>query len=366
MDGLLKTPLFDTYKDKAKLVDFAGWAMPLYFEGIIPEHHAVRDAAGLFDVCHMGEIEVTGKDALHFLNRLLSNDLSRLANNKVQYSLMLNHKGGTVDDVLVYRFSQDKYWIIVNAANRNKDHEWIKEQAAGYELTVTDLSDSTAQVALQGPLAADIMNACGFEANEMKFFHFAETVRINGIPCLVSRTGYTGEDGFELYLDPKDAPAIWEYLLEKGAAFGLKPAGLGCRDTLRFEACLPLYGHELSESITPLEAGLDKFVKLDKEDFMGKSALLEQLAGGAARRLTGFEMTDKGVPRGGYEVFKDGRQIGYVTTGYFSPTLKKNLGLAFLDQNYDAPGTAIEVMIRGKALKAVTVEIPFYSKKYKK
>ncbi|HOB20637.1 MAG TPA: glycine cleavage system aminomethyltransferase GcvT [Candidatus Atribacteria bacterium] len=366
MDGLLKTPLFDAYREKAKIVDFAGWALPLYFEGIIPEHHAVRETAGLFDVTHMGEIVVSGKDAYEFLNKLLSNDLSTLTDYRVQYSLMLNRNGGTVDDVLVYRFSQDKYWVIVNAANRQKDYNWIREQAVGYEVSVNDLSDSIAQIALQGPKAADILNACGFDASEVRFFHFAENVRIHDRLCLISRSGYTGEDGFELYMEPMDAPAIWAYLLDIGSAFGLKPAGLGCRDTLRFEACLPLYGHELSEDITPFEAGLGRFVKLDKEDFIGKSALLEQIAGGLARKLTGFEMTDKGVPRSDYEVCKDGRQIGYVTTGYFSPTLKKNLGLALMDHDCTAPGTTIDVMIRGKALKAITVEIPFYTKKYKK
>ena len=368
MDHLLKTPLYPAYGEYgAKIVDFAGWALPLQFEGILPEHHAVREAAGMFDVSHMGEVEVTGKDALFYLNRLLSNDITRIKDYQVQYNIMLNENGGAVDDVLAYRYSDQHFLVIVNAANRIKDVQWMKEHAQGYQVTVNDSSDDVAQLALQGPKAIDIMKAIiGEAAEQIRFFRFSDSIRIKGVSCLISRTGYTGEDGFEIYLKPDHAADVWRYLLEIGKEYGLKPAGLGCRDTLRFEACLPLYGHELAEDITPLEAGLGSFVKLEKQNFIGKQALAKQVESGVSRKLTGFEMTDRGIARGGYEIRKDEKKAGYVTTGYFAPTLGKNLGLALIDAGFSGPGNGIEVVIRGKSVHGVTVETPFYKKKYKK
>lgn len=368
MDYLLKTPLYPVYEQYgAKIVDFAGWALPLQFEGILPEHHAVREAAGIFDVSHMGEVDVTGEDALLFLNHLLTNDVARIKDYQVQYNIMLNENGGAVDDVLVYRYCGTHFLVIVNAANRLKDVEWMKAHTAGYRVTVNDISDDLAQLALQGPRAVDILKAAiGEEAEQIRFFRFSDSVHINGVSCLVSRTGYTGEDGFEIYVEPEHAAGLWKYLLEIGREYGLKPAGLGCRDTLRFEACLPLYGHELAEDISPLEAGLDTFVKLEKPDFIGRQALVEQTEKGIPRKLTGFEMVDRGIPRGGYEIVKDGKAVGHVTTGYFAPTLQKNIGLALIDAELSKPGTPIEVIIRGKAVKAVAIQTPFYSKKYKK
>lgn len=368
MDNLLKTPLFELYGDYgAKVVDFAGWALPLQFEGIVPEHMAVREHAGLFDVSHMGEVEVTGDDALLFLNHLLTNDVSRIADHQIQYAIMLYENGGTVDDVLVYRFSENHFWVIVNAANRHKDVEWMKSHTDGFNVHLRDLSDEYSELALQGPASVDILKAAAGEAAEqLKFFRFIESIDINGIDCLVSRTGYTGEDGFELYVRNEHATDLWRYLIDLGKDFGLKPAGLGCRDTLRFEACLPLYGHELSPDITPLEAGLDRFVKLDKDDFIGKDALVKQVEAGIPRKLTGFEMIDRGIPRGGYDITADGNKIGTVTTGYFSPSLNKNIGLGLIDSRYAEPGKQIEIVIRNKPLKAVTCGTPFYTKKYKK
>ncbi|HHT66240.1 MAG: glycine cleavage system aminomethyltransferase GcvT [Caldicoprobacterales bacterium] len=368
MEHLLKTPLYPIYEEYgAKVVDFAGWALPIQYEGIVQEHHAVRNTAGLFDVSHMGELEITGPDAIRFLDRLLTNKISSLKDGQVQYSVMVDERGGILDDVLVYRFQEHRYWVIANAANRVKDFEWMQKHAEGYHVEINDLSFKVAQFALQGPKASDILKAAGGNAAEpMRFFQFAETLQINGINCLVSRTGYTGEDGFELYFNPEHAITLWRLLLETGRDYGLKPAGLGCRDTLRFEACLPLYGHELDENITPFEAGLDWVVKLNKPDFIGREALFIQKENGVPRKLIGFELQERGIPRSGYEVHKNGNQIGYVTTGYYSPTLKKNIGLALIDTVYSNQGEDIQVIIRGKAVKAIIVDTPFYSKKYKK
>ncbi len=368
MDALLKTPLYSLYKDSgAKIVDFAGWALPIQFEGIIQEHHMVREAAGLFDVSHMGEIEVKGKDALPYLNHIMTNEVSKLKINQVQYTVMVNEQGGPLEDVMSDHFNNNHYWISANASNRIKDFNWMKKHTDGFEVEVNDISDNVAQLALQGPNAADILKAAaGEEAGQIRFFRFKESVDVNGAPCLISRTGYTGEDGFELYCRPEDAASLWEYLLEVGKEYGLKPAGLGCRDTLRFEACLHLYGNELSEDISPLEAGLGWIVKLDKDEFIGKAALEDQAEQGPKRKLVGFELLGKGIPRGDYEIQKDGKAIGYVTTGYMTPTLKKTLGLALVDSSNSQIGEEIDVMIRGKAVKAIIVETPFYSKKYKK
>ncbi|MGI6571239.1 MAG: glycine cleavage system aminomethyltransferase GcvT [Caldicoprobacterales bacterium] len=368
MEQLQKTPLYPIYKQYgARVVDFAGWALPIQYEGIIPEHHAVREAAGLFDVSHMGEVEIKGRDSLSFLDYILTNQVSRLKNGQIQYAIMANQDGGTLDDVLVYRFSEHHYWVIVNAANRVKDINWMKQQTDRFDVQVRDISDQIAQLAVQGPKAAEILKAAAGEAAEdIRFLRFVESLPINSISCLVSRTGYTGEDGFELYVQWDDAVQLWDFLMETGRKFGLKPAGLGCRDTLRFEACLPLYGNELDEDITPLEAGLGWTVKLEKPNFIGKAALKQQLRLGIRRKLAGFEMLERGIPRSGYEVRTGDRQIGRVTTGYFAPTLGRNLGLALLDAEHAQTGNTIDIMIRGKAVKAVIVQMPFYTKKYKK
>ena len=368
MDHLHKTAVYPAYGGVgAKIVNFEGWALPLQFEGILAEHQAVRKAAGVFDVSHMGEVEVTGKDASVYLNELLSNDISRIRDGQAQYSILLNENGGAVDDVMTYRFSGQHYMIVVNAANRFKDVKWMMDHTEGYQVTVIDRSDEVAQLAIQGPKAEDLMRAfAGEEAAKIRFFRFSDSIRIQGVSCLISRTGYTGEDGFEVYLSPDHAMKLWEDLLEAGKEFGLKPAGLGCRDTLRFEACLPLYGRELTEDITPLEADLEHFVKMEKTDFIGKKALAAQKERGLERKIAGFEIKGRGIPRSGYEIRKNGKKAGRVTTGYYSPTLEKNLGLALVDAGIAAPGNTIEVAIRGKSVPGITVETPFYKKKYQK
>ncbi|MBY6272253.1 MAG: glycine cleavage system aminomethyltransferase GcvT [Caldibacillus debilis] len=364
MSALKRTPLFPLYADfGAKTIDFGGWELPVQFSGIMKEHEAVRNRAGLFDVSHMGEILVSGEDAYPFLQRMLTNDLSRLKIGKAQYTLMANERGGTVDDLLVYRLGEREFLLVVNAANTEKDERWLTEHKTG-DVAIENLSSRYAQLALQGPLAEKVLQKLAEdELSALPFFGFRKDVSIGGVKALVSRTGYTGEDGFEIYLPPDEAPNLWRMILEAGAEEGVVPCGLGARDTLRFEACLPLYGQELSETISPLEAGLAFAVKVNKaEDFIGKAALAKELEEGPKRKIAGIEMLDKGVPRHGYRVLKDGREIGHITTGTHSPTLKKNIGLALIERDAAVPDTELEVEIRGKCLRARTVSTPFYKR----
>ncbi len=364
MAELRRTPLFEAHKRHGgKLVDFAGWEMWVQFEGLIAEHEAVRNAAGIFDVSHMGEIEVKGKDAEAFVQYLVTNDISVLEDKQVLYTFMCYPNGGIVDDLLVYKFDRDYYYLVVNASNTDKDYEWMKENLGTYDAEIVNVSDDVAQVAVQGPKAEEIVqDLTDTDLSEIKFFYCKRDVVINGSKCLISRTGYTGEDGFEIYLGNEDVDALWEKIIEVGKDRGLKPAGLGARDTLRFEATLPLYGHEIDKDITPLEAGLGFFVKLNKDNFIGKDALVKQKEEGLKRKVVGFEMKENGIPRQGYEVLADGNVIGYVTTGYNSPTLKKNIGYALIDAKYAALGTPIEIQIRKKALKAEVVSKKFYTR----
>ena len=362
-----KTPLYEKHIQlKGKIIDFGGWGLPVEYSGIIPEHEAVRTKAGIFDVSHMGEITVQGEDSEKYLQMLLTNDISLLNNNQIAYTTMCYPHGGVVDDLLVYKYTNTDYLLVVNASNTEKDYRWMKENIFG-DTEVLNVSENYAQVALQGPLSQTILQKLTKkDLNEIEFYYFCDNVNIGNIGALVSRTGYTGEDGFELYLAYDKAEEMWELILETGKEEGLIPAGLGARDTLRFEAALPLYGHELDENITPLEAGLGFCVKLNKENFIGKEALANQKSEGLNRKIIGFEMIDRGIPRNNYEVYAEGRKIGYVTTGSFSPTLKKKLGLALIDSAYSKEGTEIEVLIRNKNLKAKVIKKPFYSKKYKK
>lgn len=361
-----RTPLYEKHRELGgKMIDFGGWELPVQYSGILEEHRQVRKNAGLFDVSHMGEILVTGADAEKYLQRMLTNNIAGAKAHKVIYSPMCYPDGGVVDDLLVYKYDERKYLIVVNAANTEKDFEWFRQHLSG-DVTVEDKSGDFAQLALQGPEAEKILQKLTqTPLCEIKFFYFLPTVEINGKKAIVSRTGYTGEDGFEIYIKPDDAPALWEDLLLAGKEEGLLPIGLGARDTLRFEAALPLYGQEISAQITPLEAGLGHFVKLDKGDFIGKDALVKLYEQGVKRRLTGFEMIDRGIPRSHYEVHANGRQVGFVTTGGFSPSLEKNIGLALLDEAYSQEGTELDIIIRGKAVKARTVKFPFYEKKYR-
>lgn len=368
MEQLKKTPLFNSYeKYGGKIIDFAGWSLPVQFEGIISEHEAVRTTAGLFDVSHMGEVEVIGEEAFKFVENLVTNDIRLLEDNQVLYTLMCYQDGGVVDDLLVYRFKENHFFLVINAGNIEKDFTWMLTNKYNFNVKITNVSSSIAQLAIQGPKAEEILqNLTDTNLKDIKFFFCKRDVLIGKAKCLISRTGYTGEDGFEIYTDTESVIDLWDEILTIGKKDGLKPIGLGARDTLRFEVNLPLYGNELSEAITPLEAGLGFFVKLDKENFIGKNALVKQNQEGLKKKLVGFEMKSKSIPRHGYEVFMGEEKIGVVTTGYLSPSLKKNIGLALIDLKYSELGTNIFVKIRNKLNEAIVVSKKFYKKNYSK
>lgn len=368
LSELKRTPIFSEYgKYGAKTIDFGGWDLPVQFSGIKQEHHAVRNEAGLFDVSHMGEITVKGPKSRDFLQYLVTNDINKLSPNKAQYTIMCYEDGGTVDDLIIYMLGEDDYLLVVNAANTEKDYEWILKNNTyrADEVKIENVSSEYAQLALQGPKSEEILQELT-ETNlkDIKFFGFQENVRIGELSktALVSRTGYTGEDGFEIYIHHSEGAALWNLLLEAGKGNGLEPIGLGARDTLRFEAKLALYGQELSKDISPIEAGLKFAVKLDKGAFIGKGALEKQVEAGSSRKLVGIEMIDKGIPRHGYTVLKDGNEIGFVTTGTQSPTLNTNIGLALIDSASSAIGTELEIVVRKRQLKAKVVPTPFYKR----
>ncbi|WP_404329257.1 glycine cleavage system aminomethyltransferase GcvT [Mesobacillus maritimus] len=365
MGDLKRTPLFPVYKEYGgKTVDFGGWELPVHFSSIKEEHEAVRTKAGLFDVSHMGEFELKGKDSLAFLQKMMTNDVSKMKIHGAQYTAMCYENGGTIDDLIIYKLEENHYLLVVNASNIEKDFKWLEEHLEG-DVELTNISEDIAQLAIQGPVAETILQKLtdDFDLKNIGFFKFHKAVQLNGKTALISRTGYTGEDGFEIYCKPDDAVSLWKEILEVGQPEGIRPCGLGARDTLRFEANLALYGQELSPEISPLEAGIGFAVKLNKEvDFIGKAALIKQKETGLKRNLVGIEMIDRGIPRHGYPVYKDGKEIGNVTTGTQSPTLKRNVGLALLDVEHKAVGTELEVEIRGKKLKAVVVQTPFYKR----
>ncbi|OIU71080.1 glycine cleavage system aminomethyltransferase GcvT [Rossellomorea aquimaris] len=365
MADLKKTPLYDVYKEYGgKTIDFGGWALPVQFSSIKAEHEAVRTRAGLFDVSHMGEIEVKGEGALEYLQKMMTNDVSKLKGGGAQYTAMCYEDGGTVDDLLIYKIKDYDYLLVVNAANIDKDFEWLKQhQTDGVE--INNISEHMAQLALQGPLAEGVLQRLTNEhsLSGIGFFKFQSDVSINGRHALVSRTGYTGEDGFEIYCDAEDAAAIWKDILKEGEKDGVLPCGLGARDTLRFEANLALYGQELSKDISPIEAGIGFAVKVNKEiPFNGQDALQKQKVEGASRKIVGIEMIERGIPRHGYKVFSGEEEIGEVTTGTQSPTLKKNVGLALLKKEFTSIDTEIQVEIRGKKVNAKVVPTPFYKR----
>ena len=360
LENLKKTPLADEYqKYGGKIVDFAGWYMPVEFEGILMEHEVVRKNVGLFDVSHMGEITVKGKDSLKFVNYLITNNLMNIVDNQVLYTYLCREDGGIVDDILVYRFGQEDILLVINASNIEKDFEWVKANKGDYQVEIENISNVTSQLALQGPNAQKVLqNYTDTDLSEIKFFFAERNVMIDGFNCMVSRTGYTGEDGFEIYLSNEDVVPLYNRLL--GA--GVTPIGLGARDTLRFEANLPLYGNELSDTVSPIEAGYGYFVKTDKEAFIGKEVLSKQKAEGVNRKTVGFTMKEKKIPRHGYSVFKDGKEIGKVTTGYKSPTLDEFIGLALIDASFAKIGEDIEIEIRGKMAKATVRNRKFITK----
>lgn len=364
MSELLRTPLYQLYEDAgAKTVDYGGWELPVQFSGIIAEHNAVRERAGLFDVSHMGEVEITGTGALTYLQKLLVNDIAKLVDNKILYSPMCYPDGGTVDDLLVYKYADNHYLLVLNAANTKKDLAWLKEHLEG-DVSLKNVSSETALLALQGPFAQIILQKLtDYPLAEIGKYAFRRDVKLADFNVLVSRTGYTGEDGFEIYLDNDSAPLLWQKLLDIGAEYGLNPCGLGARDTLRFEARLPLYGQELTSDITPVEAGLGFFVSAKKGEFIGSKVLLEQKLNGAPRKIVGVEMLERGIPRNSYLVYDaEGQELGYVTSGTSSPTLKKNIGLVLIRSEAAKIGSEIYVEIRGKKLAAEIVRTPFYQR----
>ena len=363
---LKKTCLHDLHVELgAKMSPFAGYDMPIQYGGIIEEHNAVREAVGVFDVSHMGEIFVSGPGAEAFVNHIFTNDVRGLADGTILYGMMLYPDGGTVDDLLVYKeFAPDHYLLVVNASNIDKDYAWMLEQAEGFDVCIDNQSDAWGQIAVQGPKAEQaVVDVLAFpEAAPLTFYTFCDCER-DGRRVILSRTGYTGEDGFEIYACPEQIRAWWQALM----AAGVVPCGLGCRDTLRFEAGLPLYGDELTAEISPVMAGLGMFCKLDKPEFIGKEALAAQKAGGVARKLVGIELSDKAVPRHGYPVeLEDGTEVGEVTTGYRSISLDKSICFALVDTAYAALGTPLHVRIRKHTFPGVVVKKRFYQTRYKK
>jgi aminomethyltransferase len=357
---LKKTPLNHVHRRLgAKMVEFAGWDMPVQYSGVIDEHVNVRARAGLFDVSHMGEVEVRGAGALEFCQSLMPNDLARVKPAQAQYNLLLNEQAGAVDDIVVYPLKAGHIFICVNASNTEKDFEWIRARApAGVE--VENLSARYAQLALQGPDAEKILSPLvSSPLADVKSFHFFFG-DVAGVRSLVARTGYTGEDGFEVFCEADDAEKLWNVLMNAGAPQGLKPAGLGARDTLRLERALPLYGHELDDSTTPYEAGLDWVVKLAKPDFIGRDVLVKQKEQGVRRKLVGLELIEPGIARSHYPVFAGDGQTGEVTSGTKSPTLGKAIAMAYVRSEHATPGREVAVEIRERRTRARVVPLPFY------
>ena len=354
-----RTCLYDKHVALGALISpFGGFDMPIQYSNIIDEHQAVRQHCGVFDVSHMGEVLVTGKDAERYVNHIFTNDVRGIPHGKILYGMMCYEDGGVVDDLLVYKVADDRFFLVINASNIDKDWAWIQQQADGFEVTLEHQSDQYGELAIQGPEAEQVMEQIlGIACKELAFYTFKTIGDV-----IVSRTGYTGEDGFEVYASADNINEYWDKLM----AAGIKPCGLGCRDTLRFEVGLPLYGDELSETITPIMAGLGIFVKLDKEEFIGKEALAQQKTEGVKQRVIGIELKDKAIPRHGYSVLYQGEKVGEVTTGYNSISTGKSVCMALVDTAHAKLGTELEIQIRKKTFPGVVVKKKFYEKKYKK
>ncbi len=364
--ALLRTPLYETHLALgARMVEFGGWEMPVQYSGILEEHNAVRTAAGLFDIDHMGQFDVTGPDALAFLQRMLSADLSKLQENEAGYAIMCYFDGTVVDDTFVYRLTQPGsgetyFMVVVNASNREKDFKWLQAHCAGFNVALQDVSSKYYMLAFQGPKAEQVLQKLeSFDLAQIKYHH-ARWFEIHGQRGLIARTGYTGEDGFELFVPAEYGKHVWDAILEAGKDEGVKPIGLGARDSLRFEAKMALYGHEIDAHTTPIEAGLGWACDLNK-DFIGRDCLLKRKLEGVTKKLVGFEMVDRGIARKDHLVGKDGKDVGVVTTGMYSPTLKKNIGLGYVPPDMAAAGTEFDVIIRDKPLKARVIKTPFYA-----
>ena len=361
-DGLKHTPLNDEHVALGgKMVPFAGYSMPVqYPTGITTEHRAVREACGLFDVSHMGEFIVRGPGALDLIQRISVNDASRIEVGQAQYSAMCLETGCVIDDLIIYRFP-DHFMLVVNAANLAKDWAWVTKHAAAFDVEVEDVSDRTALLALQGPKAREVLRPlASLDVDDVKYYRFVEG-EVAGVPAVISGTGYTGEDGFELYVPADRAVDLWRALLEAGTGAGLIPAGLGARDSLRLEVGYALYGNDLDEEHTTLESGLGWVTKLDKGDFVGRAALAAQKESGVGRRLVGLRLTDKGFPRPGYDVVSGGEVVGKITSGTVSPTLGYGVALAYVPAERSAADTVVQVDARGRLVEAVVQRPPFYT-----
>lgn len=363
MEGA-KTTLYDKHVEAgAKMVDFAGYQMPIQYRSIQAEHKRVRESVGVFDVSHMGEFWVKGPDMVDFVDHVTVNNAAKLQVNQAQYSAMLFEDGGIVDDLIVYRF-EDRMMLVVNAANRQKDWDWINKHAKEFDVELEDASDRMSLIAVQGRNAPDVLKKLTeTDLGEIKFYWFREG-EVAGHRAIISKTGYTGEAGFELYVDNESAPAIWDALMEAGQEYDIEPAGLGARDTLRLEMKFPLYGNDIDETTNPIEAGLGWITKVNKGDFVGREAIQEVKAKGISRKLIGFELEGKAIPRKGYPCVQGDTTIGEVRSGAWSPSLDKGIGTAYLDKEYAAVDTRFEVEVRGKRIPAHVVETPFYKRDY--
>ena len=347
----------------ALMQPFGGFDMPIQYSSIIEEHNAVRNDCGVFDVSHMGEVTVKGNDAERYVNHIFTNDITNAPIGKIYYGMMLYPNGGTVDDLLVYKMAPNDFFIVINASNIDKDIKWMQENSAGFDIELTDRSDYYAQLAIQGPKSEDVMlSVLNLECKELEFYT-VKTINIREESVIISRTGYTGEDGFEIYASHDFICRQWDKLMESGR---VKPCGLGCRDTLRFEVGLPLYGDELSETISPVMAGLGMFCKLDKNEFIGKEVLAKQKSEGVKQKIVGIELADNAIPRHGYDVLFSGNKIGEVTTGYHSISTDKSVCMALIDSERSKTGTEVEVQIRKKTFKGTVINKKFYGKHYKK
>ena len=362
---LKRTPLYEQHRElRSRLVEFGGWEMPVQYSSILEEHEAVRTRAGLFDVSHMGEFKVEGRDAQAFLQYLVPNDVSRLAIHQALYTQLCLPNGNVIDDLLIYRLAEQHYMLVVNAGNIANDFAWVKGQTSYFQdVVVSDQSETTALIALQGPLAEEILQPLAdFNLKSIRYYHCMADL-VDGVNSIVSRTGYTGEDGFEIYCSPADVVKLWKDILVAGKPRGLLPAGLGARDTLRLEAGYCLYGHELDEQTNPLEARLGWTVKFNSGMFIGRDALLKVKEQGPKRLLVGIELLDRGVPRSGYALYEQDQQIGSLTSGGPGPTVHKNIGMGYVEAAHATTGRQVQVEIRGKRIAAQIVALPFYKRK---
>ena len=362
-----RTQLYEVHQKTAKLTVFAGFEMPLWYKGVIPEHLAVRNSVGVFDISHMGRIMIMGADSERFLNHVITNDVSKLLPNSAQYSVMCNEKGGIIDDFVFYRLEKEKFMFVANAANREKDYHWLVENSKGFNVQIKEVSDNVAMLAVQGPNAEKTLQKISSEdLSKIERFKCAPSHLAN-VDVILSRTGYTGEDGFEIFIwntplsNPDNAVKVWNAILDAGKPFGIEPCGLGARDTLRLEAGMCLYGNDIDENTTPLEAALGFVVKLQKDNFIGKEALLKQKNEGIKRKRVGVRMVEQGIPRPGFEIYGgNDEKIGYITSGTFSPLLKCGIGMAYVQMSQAQEGNLVSVKIRDRRAKAEIVSFPFY------